>query len=101
MRENAAVVMAPGSRLPLPTEAEVTQHVLVIAGGGTERDGAADLMVTDGALRRPRRCLLTGHKPETRTAVVPRLLLDSLQTPPSPSPDPDVDEELLRSKQQQ
>lgn len=93
--------MAPGSRLSLPAEADVTQRVLVIAGGGTERDGTADLMVADGALRRPRRCLLTGHKPETRNTAVPPLPLDSLQTPPSPSPDPDVDEELLRPKQQQ
>lgn len=32
----------------------------------------ADLMVTDGALRRPRSCLLTGHKRYTRNTVIPR-----------------------------
>lgn len=56
----------------LPAKAEVIQHILVIAGSRTGHDGPADLMVTDGALRRPRSCLLTGHKRYTRNAVISR-----------------------------
>lgn len=76
--------------LPASQKPEVIQHTLVITGSGTEHDGTADLMVTDGALRRPRSCLLTGHKPLQKEDCYPPLPLDSLQTPPPPSPDPDV-----------
>lgn len=56
----------------LPEKAEVIQHILVMAGSVTGHGGTADLMVTDGALRRPRSCLLTGHKRYTRNTVIPR-----------------------------
>lgn len=100
---------APGGWLPAAPgqrKQKRIQHILVIAGSGTGHDGTADLMVTDGALRRPRSCLLTGHKRYTRNTVSPpphhhqlstQLPLQSLQTPPSrPLQDVRITENLLR-----
>lgn len=70
IRENIPGLLSADSCHSLPAKAEVIQHILVIAGSRTGHDGTADLMVTDGALRRPRSCLLTGHKRYTRNTVI-------------------------------
>lgn len=63
----------------------VLLHVPMVGGSGTEYDGMADL-VTDGTLRRPRGCLLTGHTRYTRNTVILCFRFrHSDQTPPPPS----------------
>ncbi len=57
----------------------VLQHILIIGGSGTGYDGMADL-VTDGTLRRPRGCLLTGHTHYTKTLLSSASALDSMTT---------------------
>ena len=64
----------------------VLQHVLIIGGSGTGYDGMADL-VTDGTLRRPRGCLLSGHTRYTsNTVILCFRFRHADQTPPSGPP---------------
>lgn len=70
--QNKLSLLPAGSSLLLAgseRRSHVTQHILIISGSDTRYDGMADL-VTDGTLRRPRGCLLTGHTRYTRNTVI-------------------------------
>lgn len=70
--KNKLSLLPVGSSLLLAgseRRSHVIQHILIISGSDTRYDGMADL-VTDGTLRRPRGCLLTGHTRYTRNTVI-------------------------------
>lgn len=73
VKEEKQMTLLPVGSSPLFSGSEntshVLRHVLIIGGSGTRYDGMADL-VTDGTLRRPRGCLLVGHKCYTRNTVI-------------------------------